>query len=213
MDVVNVGLGQQTLSQLLPSIAALVAIVITTIVAIYAIKRTARENRLTITHDRMTSCLIDTVSMLNKMQLKINSIWNVLTTEKWREDKELEEKYLDELKQLNSIMSGEYFDLLPRQALFFPEKNVLKHLRALYRDLFNDVLPKLHEISKKGRVEEREAEDVQDQLRGFESKIRGLINLGRDLIGPEKLEPITETFQFNVAQTEKGWNEDSNRKQ
>jgi len=175
------------------TIVSLLGIVIIATVAIYTIRKTAKESRVSNIHAEMCACLVDTVSVLNEVFSLLNDITRHVVYNKILEDQIAETAYERYWRELGNL-SKRFKEIYAKQQLVFPRK--------LYKTS-QEIVQKVNDARKLARVAKPDKDAVYPDTSKLQQAIktafvayRNFVNDSRAYLGTDKLEPImmaTET--------------------
>ena len=175
-----------TVSEILILIVSVSGIIATTCVAIYSIRKTAEESRVSGVHKEMCMCLVSTIGIL---RIVINLIEDVTHNVIYQEhpNGQLGEKAYDRYWERIGGLSNQFENLLPKQRLFLP--------RVLY-DKVSIIVRKLNECRNLIRHFDPENEEQfpcsTELIEEVGVNYREFIDQARAYIGTDKLYEIID---------------------
>jgi len=99
----------------------ILGILVTTLVAIYSIRKIAEENRVSAVHNEMVQCIIDSIIKMRIVRKLLNDIANKVSYYRFPEHKLIETAYDRYWREIQTI-SIEFKLIQAKQMFVFPEK-------------------------------------------------------------------------------------------
>jgi len=157
-------------------------------VAIFSIQKTAVANRVSRAHAEMTSCLAETVLLLQKDLSFLSAITRHVTYCNRRNDEVIETAYARYWRQVNDI-SDKFNSIEPKQLLVFPEE-IHSPLQEILR-LMNSAKDLAAEAKPDDKNVYPETEGLDRVVSEAIARYRSFINLARQYIGTDQLQAIS----------------------
>lgn len=167
----------------------IIGILVTTLVAIYSIRKIAETNRVSNIHLEMTSCLISTISILDRAISLLDDISRHVVYYRVPEQKIIEtayDRYWREIKDL----SDKFKKIQSKQKLVFPSElynNIQDLLKAINnaRELVKHVSPDENNLYP-------DTQELQKEIEIVASKYKNFINRARCYLGTDEISPISK---------------------
>ncbi len=188
----NINLGQYVIQILVP----LVGIIIPAIVAIAAIRKTAKESRISNVHNYMVDCIIDSIWIINKVLKLLEDISNKVFYGSVPEGHFIETAYDRYWREIKSI-SEEFLIVQNKQKFLLPNK-----LYTIRQNLI-DSLNKAREETKYLKPENKIYPDTNN-LKKIINEANKLyvefVNTARSYIGVDNLSSLKNNNIGNILQ-------------
>jgi len=172
-----------------------VGIALTTGVAIYSIRKTLEESRLSNIHVEMCSCLVDTVFIVHEIIILLDGIARKAFYNKIPEEEFIEDAYARYWREIGNL-SKQYKRIQAKQKLVFPSK--------LYEEMIG-VIKKSNEARKFARdaaPDENhvypDTSDLQQAVGDAATAYRNFVNHSRAYLGTDKIEPFAMESELEL---------------
>jgi len=170
-------------------------IAITAIVAIYTIRKTAEENRVSNIHAELCSCLVDTVSILHNVLTLLDAVAKKVVYHSVLEGKIIETGY-DRYWREISTLAEKFKAVQAKQRLVFPRKlyeDIQKIIKIINkaRELVRQVAPDNNHIYP-------DTTNLQETVNEAISAYRNFLNESRKYLGTDKLKQFTVSDELFI---------------
>jgi len=165
----------------------MLAILITTLVAIYSIRKTAEANRISNIHLEMASCLIDTISILREAICLLEDIANHVVYNQVPEGKILETAYSRYWKNIK-YLSEQFIIIQAKQKLVFP-KELYEKIQELIGSI-NSARKLAKEASPNENNIYPDTRELKNIVNDIALKYRNFIHCARCYLGTDTITPI-----------------------
>lgn len=176
-----------------------IGILLTAIVAIYSIRRTAREARISNIHSQLMSCLADTIYIIGKVLNLLNDIGYHKVYRSIPDEKIIETAYDRYWREIGEL-SQKFREIQTKQRLLFPKplydrvQEILKYINE-GRKLARNAKPKDNYIYP----------DTSDLLKIVDTAskaYRDMINESRKYLGTDLFKPVSTIGDLYLEQGE-----------
>jgi hypothetical protein len=176
-----------------------IGIALTTGVAIYSIRRTVEEMRLSNIHVEMCACLVDTVRVVHESITLLDGIARKACYNKIPEEEFIENAYTRYWREIGKL-SDQYKSIQAKQKLIFPSN--------LYEEI-NGVIKKLNEARESARYAAPDqnhiypdTSDLQQAVSNAATAYRNFVNLSRIYLGTDKIKPFAIESELELKDKE-----------
>lgn len=163
-------------------------ILITTLVAIYSIRKTAEANRVSTVHNEMVQCVIDSIIKMRMTRNLLNAIANKVSYYRQPEQELIESAYIRYWREIQAI-SADFKIIQAKQMFVFPQK-----LYEKMQSLINKT-NEAREEAKHYNPEENNFTPGNNKLSEIVKEINSIyvdfVNDARRYIGANALSPIS----------------------
>lgn len=174
--------------QTLEPIVPILSILITTLVSIVAIRKTAEANRISTVHSEMLQCIIDSIISIRKISILLDDVSRSVSYSRIPEHKFIETAYTRYWREVQTI-SQEFNINQSKQKFVLPKK--------LYGKMQN-LIVKLNEArneAKKLKPDEKNVCSDTERLKSILTEVNSLyvvfVNEARVYIGVDALKPFS----------------------
>ena len=196
-----------TVSEIVTLGLAALGIIATTLIAIYSLRKTAEESRVSGVHSEMCDCLVSTIGIL---RIILNLVEDVTHNVVYKElpKGELGEKAFDRYWRRIGELSDKFDELVPKQRLFLPS-SLYENLGVIINNL--NVARRYIRFSFPNNSDQSSDQDpLHSILEEAGKNYREFVNQARSYIGSDKLTQLIEwkepkeNFQdINISQSNK----------
>lgn len=169
------------------SLVSMLGILLTTLVALISIRKTAEANLVSNIHLKMTSCLVDTIAILNEVISLLEDVDGHVVYYDTTKDKMIETAYVRYWREIGQL-SKHFKEIQSMQKLVFPKKlynytqELIIKINAA-RDLAKSAEPNNNNIYP-------DTQELNKAINGAASSYRKFINNARFYLGTNVLLPI-----------------------
>ena len=173
---------------LAPSLVSVVAIIVTSVVAIRNIRKTAEESRVTEVHKEMAKCLADTIEIIDRVLYLLNGVANSVTYHDIQKDLDIETAHDRYWKEIGEL-SIKFKSIFARQRLFFHQD--------LYKKM-QEIISQLNKARELAR--EPDNEELRQLIKKISSSYNLFINEARSYLGTDRLDRLAENISLGSAE-------------
>lgn len=169
------------------SLVSMVGILLTTLVALISIRKTAEANLVSNIHLKMTSCLVDTIAILNEVIYLLEDIDRHVVYYDATEDRMIETAYVRYWREIGPL-SKRFKEIQSMQKLVFP-KELYNCIQGLIikinaaRDLAKSATPNDNNIYP-------DTQELNQAINGAAASYKKFINNARLYLGTNALPVI-----------------------
>ncbi|MFH2138782.1 MAG: hypothetical protein ABII88_09755 [Candidatus Omnitrophota bacterium] len=178
------------INNLAMTLIPIISIILTTLVAIFSIRKTAESNRVSTVHTEMLKCLIDSIVIIRKISILLDDIARKVTYVELPEEKTIETAHTRYWREINNLTSE--FNLLnSKQKLLFP-KNIYDKMQEIIdelnkgRNLSKDLVPSNN----------LDTTDLNKVTKKINSLYVDFIHEARNYVGVDALKPVTMRKEY-----------------
>jgi len=180
----------------------ILAMIITALVAVYSIRKTAEENRVSAVHNEMTQCITDSIIRMRMVRKLLNDIANKVSYYRFPEDELVETAYDRYWREIQTI-STESKLIQAKQMFVFP--------RELYEKMQN-LINKTNEAREEAKHYNPQVNDFtpgDNELKKIVKEINSIyvdfVNTARRYVRVDALDPISAKNEkiLKVEETKK----------
>ncbi len=176
------------LLEIITAVVAILGILSTVIIANHSIRQTAKETRISTTHEKMSSCLVQTLDIIWETMHLLDDVANrvnyhALDTEKFKET--AYDRYWKNLDRLTEDNRA----LVSQQILYFPKQ--LVHTLKEINQLLNELRYEAKKVKPNGNHTYPDTSDIKSVIERARPLLRDFREQARAYIGSEDIKPIT----------------------
>jgi len=175
---------------------SLVAIAIPAIVAIFAIRKTAKENRISSVHNYMVDCIIDSIRNIKRPLKLLESISNKVFYESVPEGNFIETAYDRYWREIKPI--SEEFSIIQNKQKFLLPKKLYRIMQKLI-DRLNKAREESKHLVPKNKVYP-DTEDLKKIIKEANKLYVEFVNTARGFIGIDNLTSLKNNNIGNILQ-------------
>ena len=167
---------------------SLISILVVLLIAIFTIRKTAEENRVSNIHAELCACLVDTVSLIDDLLSLLDGIANHIVYQTVPEEQILETAYSRYWREIGPL-SKRFKDIQAKQRLVFPKK-LYDHIQDIVKKVNDARGLARHAAPNEDHIypDTRELRKVVDEAA---SAYRNLLHESRKYLGTDRIAPIT----------------------
>lgn len=176
-----------------------IGIAVTASIAIYTIRKTAEESRVTNIHTELCACLVDTVSIVDDILTLLDDVANHVVYQSIPEEKITETAYARYWREI-SPLAERFKKIKVKQRLVFPRK--------LYEDV-QVIVKKVNVARSLARQaapnDDHTYPDTRELRSTVDEAISAYLNFlheSRKYLGTDRLEPITLVSELPIKAKE-----------
>jgi len=184
---------------LVTAAVGIVGIIATTIVAMYSIRKTAKESRVTSIHTEMLSCLVDTALLFSKLLNYLNEVSQKVVYQSIPDGADFGSAYQRYWQELGNI-SKKFKVIQAKQRFVFP-KEIYKKTQDIIKGL-NEA----RELAKDANPQSNpDTTTLIRKVATVNTTFKEFLNLSRSYIGTQELGPISfDDDLFILSEEEEG---------
>lgn len=176
-----------------------IGIAATAIVAVYIIRKTAEESRISNIHTELVGCLVDTVHLIEQVLALLNDIANHVVYRTVPGEEVTETAYRRYWREIGEL-SKQFRVMQAKQRLVFPRK--------LY-EYIQDIVARINEARNLGRHATPDKDHIYPDTRELRTVVdqaittyRNFLHESRKYLGTDKLEPISLVSELPIKAKE-----------
>ena len=180
------------------ALVAILSILTTAIIANYSIRNTSKETRVSTTHEKMSSCLVQTLDIIWETMHLLDDVANRANYYTFDTEEFIETAYERYWKNL-SRLTEDNRALVSQQILYFPKKlvNTLKEINQL----LNELRYEAKNVKPNDKHIYPDTSNIKSVMEREKPLLRDFREQARAYIGSEDIEPITPLSELPSLET------------